>query len=88
MNRERDLNKLAVLVDSGALEEREAEPFYEMQRYLKDSIHRELTGKQRRWIDDKIRECGLDPDKKPVPRGKPGETPNVLKNLPMKPPGR
>lgn len=51
---------------------------------------RVLTPKQRQWAEDVATRRGLSwqRDNSTIPVGAPVETPEVLRNLPLKPPGR
>lgn len=86
--RERDLRMLTGLLEC-ELTEKEHEAFTDMHERLTAGVWRLLTRDQRSWAEDACKryDVATEPPK-PVPRGREVEPPDVLRNLPKKPPGR
>ncbi len=64
----------------------EFDAFTSMRRGL-SVVFARLTSAQRRWAEDVVRRA-MPFSAADAPRGREVETPAVLKNLPLKPPGR
>lgn len=88
---DRDLLR-ALLDEEERLTEAESKAFEGMANYLADRPHcAGLTPKQRAWADAVAKRLEIDvlPELKGlVPTGRSVETPEVLRNLPKRPPGR
>jgi hypothetical protein len=82
-----DDEALRILIDSDDISEREEEAFKEMQEALARGRLSRLTFSQRAWVQDALKRV-VPLDSTLVPRGKPVVTPEVLRNLPKRPPGR
>lgn len=61
--------------------------FSEMLAWIDQGEGRGLSKRQREWVEDALRE-ETPIEAVDVPRGREVETPDVLKNLPKKPPHR
>lgn len=86
--------KLVREVLAEEITEAEREAFTEMLAML-DAGRRTLSERQRSWVREVGKRAGADVDnvmerwkRGEIPRGREVETPAVLRNLPMKPPGR
>lgn len=85
-----DVELLGRVLTSGELSEAEVHAFADMRAGLVDpggTVPSRLSRKQRSWLEEVARRV-LPVDAKEVPRGKEVDVPEVLKNLPKKPPGR
>lgn len=75
-----------------ALPEDQREAFTEMRREVKAGRRERLSGKQRQWardvLDEHIPQYENLVSTGKVPRGREVETPEVLRNLPKRPPPR
>jgi hypothetical protein len=89
--RGRDLTRIRELLDCVDVGQREREAFIDMQSWLLQREHAQLSEKQRKWVDSRHAELLLgDPAERNanVPRGKEVQQPPVLSKLPKAPPGR
>ncbi len=89
----KDIEVLERLVDDVDLLEGEQTAFAEMLEGLREGRYASLMRKQREWVIEvaaRIGSIGYENlvSSGGVPIGRPVETPQVLRNLPMKPPGR
>lgn len=89
----KDIEVLERIVDDVDLREGEQDAFAEMLEGLREGRYASLTRKQREWaieVSVRIGAVGYENlvSSGGVPIGRPVETPQVLRNLPMKPPGR
>lgn len=82
----------ALIAEDERLTEAESKAFEGMTNYLSEHPHcAGLTQKQRLWADAVAKRLEIDvlPSlAKALPVGRPIETPEVLRNLPKRPPGR
>lgn len=82
-----------VLAETDRLDDKEIDAFLSMLTQVNDGT-RELSDRQRRWVQDVADRLDIvEPSANLVslglvPRGNPVPTPEVLKHLPLKPPGR
>jgi hypothetical protein len=87
-----DLLNLLLADATGGVRPDEHKAFGEMRRWVADDlgapiVGRVLSTKQRTWVEEAARRI-VPVDSRDVPKGKPVEKPEVLKNLPLAPPGR
>lgn len=88
----KDVHLLQRLLTDCQLSDREIEAFAEMRDYVSQDSARALSKKQRDWakavydrhnpVYENLVSSGKVPNRSSVP------TPEVLKNLPLRPPGR
>lgn len=82
-----DLVLLNRVLDDDETTPDERKAFDEMRANLLSGERRRLSQRQRSWVEEVARR--LTPiSAADVPRGNPVETPEVLRHLPKKPPGR
>ena len=82
-----DLELLDLLLGDGEVEEDEKIVASDMRAPLLSGERRRLSLKQRAWAEDIARRV-TPISAKDAPEGRPVETPEVLRNLPKKPPRR
>ena len=85
-----DIELLTLLIADTDLPEYERSAFADMRVQITDTVGEpdaRLSKKQRAWAEEAARRV-VPLRAEDVPRGKEVETPEVLRNLPTKPPGR
>lgn len=88
MSRVTDLSLLDSIVDAPDLPREYIEAFGGMRDRLLASVKGVLTKKQREWAQKIADKYAVQIDNSSVPRGREVRTPDVLRTLPLDPPGR